>query len=66
MLKRLTYQTPEIITEYFILLSQIIFLSTLFNIVFRQLGITDNIFYPSEILPFMYEGFIVALNGVRK
>lgn len=57
---------PKIVTEYFVLLPQIVFLTALFNILFRHLGITENIFYTSELLPFMYEGIIAAINGVRK
>lgn len=66
MIKRLVYQAPKIVTEYFVLLPQIVFLTALFNILFRHLGITENIFYTSELLPFMYEGIIVTINGVRK
>lgn len=53
-------------TEYFILLPQIMFLAALFNVLLNQLGWISNPFYISEILPFMYEGFIVAINGVRE
>ncbi|WDR22111.1 hypothetical protein PJM41_0026 [Salmonella phage vB_SenS_UTK0009] len=42
------------------------FLAALFNVLLNQLGWISNPFYISEILPFMYEGFIVAINGVRE
>lgn len=66
MIERLVYQAPKIVTEYFVLLPQVVFLAALFNILFQHLGVAENIFYTSELLPFMYEGIITAFNGVRK
>ncbi|QTJ63387.1 hypothetical protein [Salmonella phage STWB21] len=63
---RLYTQFPQLLTEYFELLPQIMFLASLVDITFRQLGFDVPPFNITEVLPFMYEGIIVAFNGVRK
>ena len=63
---RLYTQFPQLLTEYFELLPQIMFLASLVNITFRQLGFDVPSFNITEVLPVMYEGIIVAFNGVRK
>lgn len=65
MLKLYT-QFPQLLTENFELLPQIMFLASLVNITFRQLGFDVPPFNITEVLPVMYEGIIVAFNGVRK
>ena len=55
---------PRLMTEYFTLLPQIMLLSMLINAAFRQVGMDVPVFDITDVLPFMYEGIIVALNGV--
>ncbi|AXC41450.1 hypothetical protein HOT62_gp100 [Salmonella phage S126] len=36
------------------------------NIMYQEAGWTVQDFHISQVLPFMYEGVIAAINGVRK
>lgn len=52
--------------DYFIILPAFMLSCAIINIMYQEAGWTVQDFHISQVLPFMYEGFIVAINGVRQ
>ena len=52
--------------DYFIILPAFMLGCAILNIMYQEAGWTVQDFHVSQVIPFMYEGVIAAINGVRK
>lgn len=66
MLRLLSSKLSQSIWEYFIILPAFMLSCAIINIMYQEAGWTVQDFHISQVLPFMYEGIIAAINGVRK
>lgn len=56
----------KVVWDYFIVLPAFMLSCAIINIMYQEAGWTVQDFHVSQVLPFMYEGVIAAINGVRK